>query len=60
MVTLGVTYVFTSAVIGVDVAVVGLAQGEDEVRVTTTTSPSFKEDDEKVSPVPALVPFTVH
>ncbi len=56
----GVT-VLAVIVMGVLVAVVGLAQGAVEVMITVTLSPLFKLFVVKVDEfVPALTPFTCH
>ena len=56
----GTTVVLTSMVIGAELAVAGEAQVSSEVRITVTTSLSFKDAEVNVAPVPALVPFTCH
>ena len=61
MLTDGVTLALTVMVTGLDVAVAGDAQANDEVITTVTTSPLASVDDWNVALfVPALLPFTFH
>jgi hypothetical protein len=61
MLTDGTTDAVTTMVIVFEVAVVGMAQGELEVRITVMTSPLFNVDEVKVFElVPAFTPFTCH
>ena len=59
--TAGTSDEFTTIVIGVLVAVVGLAHDEFEVKMHVTTCPFVNVEDVKVAEfVPAFVPFTCH
>jgi hypothetical protein len=59
--TAGVTIGFTVMVIPAEVAVVGLAQGELEVKVHVTISPFARPDVVYVVPVaPTVLPLTSH
>lgn len=61
IVTVGTNIGLTVIVIGADVAVVGLAHGWFDVKITVTTSPLFNAVELKVAEfVPALTPFTCH